>query len=54
MRSPERGFSFGISDFIRIDKGSHCHLYAGFFKGLLETGFEDKQEEYVKPLLIEH
>ena len=43
-----------ISASIRIDKGSHCHLYAGFFTGLLETGFEDKQGEYLKPLLIEH
>ena len=37
---------------IRIDKGSH--LYAGFFTGLFKTGFEDKQEEYIKPLLKEH
>ena len=39
---------------IRLDQGSHCHLCAGFFTGLLETGFEDKQGEYVKPLLTEH
>ena len=29
-------------------------MYAGFFAGLLETGFEDKQGEYLKPLLKEH
>ena len=52
--TPEKGVFFGISASIRIDKGSHCHLYAGFFTGLYETGFEDKQGEYLKPLLIEH
>ena len=30
------------------------HLYAGFFTGLLETGFEDKQGEYLNRLLVEH
>ena len=29
-------------------------MYAGFFTGLFETGLEDKQGEYLKPLLIEH
>ena len=48
----KKGFSFGISASIRIGQGSHCHLYAEFFTGLLETGFEDKRGEYVKPLLI--
>ena len=51
---PEKGFPFVISASIRIDQGSHCYLYAGFFSGLLETGCEDKQGEYVKPLLREH
>ena len=49
-----KGFSFGINASNRIGQGSHCHLYAGFFTGLLEAGFEDEQGEYVKPLLIEH
>ena len=29
-------------------------MYAGFFTGLLDTGFEGKQGKYVNPLLIEH
>ena len=54
MGTPEKGFPFGISASIRIDQGSHCHLYAGLFSGLLEKGFEDKQGEYVKPWSREH
>ena len=50
----KKGFPFGINASNRIGQGSHCHLYAEFFTGLLVAGFEDKQGEYVKPLLIEH
>ena len=46
--------SFCIIASNRIGQGSHWHLYAGSFTGFLETRFEDKQGEYVKPLLIEH
>jgi hypothetical protein len=31
---PKKGFSFGISASIKIDQGSHRHLYAGFFTGI--------------------
>ena len=54
MRFPEKGFSFGISAFIRIGQGSQCHLYAGLFTGVSETGFEGKQGKYLEPLLIEN
>ena len=50
----KKGLPFGISASIRIGQGSHCHPYAKFFTGILETGFEDKQGEYENPLLIKH
>ena len=53
LRTLKKVVSFGNSASIRIGQGSQCHLYAGFFTRLLETGFEGKQGKYVNALLIE-